>query len=140
MGVGVATESKRQRVEMCTIHLSERIDGFVMDLTNEDGEAASLAFPAWVVHQLQRLLPYIDAAILQGSSQPGMLVAHAVTDWNVEPSGPGLGVAIHLRSNRQVDAAYLLSPDDATILHHALGEAIAHNEQTLAAKPAGALN
>lgn len=135
-----AEPPKRQRVEMCTIHLAEGTDGFVMDLTNDDGEAASLAFPAWVVHQLQRLLPYIDAAILQGSSQPNMLVAHAVTDWNVEPSGPGLGVAIHLRTNRQIDAAYLLSPDDATILHHALGEALAHNEQALEARPAGALN
>lgn len=120
---GAATH---HRVEMCSIGLSSEGDGFIMELVNGKREAVRLEFPDWIVHQLMRALPHLDAAIQQRhTGQASSLVADPVAAWNVEPVGAGMGVAMHLRTDREVDAAYHLSPQDAAALHQALGEAIA---------------
>ena len=114
-----------QQVQTCSIQLSERGDGFVMDLVNSSQEVVRLEFPAWVLHQLMRTLPRIDAAMQQGAlGARGGLLAYPLEEWNVESAGGGLGVALHLRNDRQVDAAFHLPLEAAVALHRELGEAI----------------
>lgn len=114
------------RVEVCSFGLSADGQAVAMTLSGGAQEPVRLEFPEWIVHQLMRVLPHLDAAIQQRhTGQARSLVAYPVAAWNVEPVGAGMGVAMHLRTDREVDAAYHLSPQDAAALHQALGEAIA---------------
>ena len=116
---------RRYDVGSCTLQVFEQGDGFVMDLTNEDQGQLRLAFPSWLINQLLRALPRIDAA-LQQKRGTGMasLIAYPVDEWNVEPVGSGLGVALWVRDARHVDSAFHLTSDDVVALHRELGEAI----------------
>lgn len=105
------------------MQLSERGDGFVMDLANRSREAIRLEFPDWILHQLMRALPHIDAALANGND--GTLVAYPLARWSVAGAGAQGGVALHLRNDRHVDAAFHLDPGQALALHRALGQAIA---------------
>src|SRR5262245_17762863 len=112
------------QVEMCSMGVID--DGFVMDLANSRHEAVRIEFPAWVIHQLMRVLPHLDAAIQQkGSDASASLIAYPVVDWNVERAGFDQGIALWLRNDRQVDTACSLSLEAATALYHELGDAIA---------------
>lgn len=114
----------RHQVEMCSMRLSERGDGFVMDLANRAQEAIRLEFPDWILHQLMRALPQLDAALAHGNS--GALVAYPLARWSLAPAaGAEGGVALHLRNDRAVDAAFHLPLAQAQTLHRALGQAIA---------------
>lgn len=114
------------QVERCSVQISERGDGFVMDLANRTNEAIRLEFPDWIVHHLMRALPRIDAALQQRrGTAGGDLVAYPVLRWNVESAGPGLGLVLHLCDDRHVDAAFHLEPPTAAALQHALDDAMA---------------
>lgn len=116
----------RHQVEMCSMQLAERGGGFVMDLANSAQQAIRLEFPDSILHQLMRALPRIDAALHQRHGVAGGdLIAYPLRRWNVESAGPGLGVALHLCNDRDVDAAFHLAPEAAVALHRELGEAIA---------------
>ncbi|MFT3819921.1 MAG: hypothetical protein QM750_20290 [Rubrivivax sp.] len=120
----------RHQVEMCSMRLSERGDGFVMDLANRAQEAIRLEFPDWILHQLMRALPHIDAALAHGDSS-GALIAYPLARWSVASAGTRQpGVALHLRDDRHVDAAFHLQPEQALALHRALGQAIAEAAST----------
>lgn len=120
-----------QQVQTCSLQLSEHGDGFVMDLVNSSQETVRLEFPAWVLHQLMRTLPRIDAALQHGApGGRGGLLAYPLEDWNVESAGGGLGVALHLRNDRQVDAAFHLPLEAAIALHRELGEAIVRESRS----------
>jgi hypothetical protein len=126
----------RHQVEMCSMRLSERGDGFVMDLANRAQEAIRLEFPDWILHQLMRALPHLDAALANGGS--GALIAYPLARWSVASAvgGDQPGVALHLRNDRAVDAAFHLELAQAQALHRALGQAIA---EAIAAKATSAL-
>ncbi len=112
-------------IAMCALRPAESGDGFVMDLANGANETMRLEFAAWFVPLLLRMLPRIDAALRHGAAQAdGSLIAYPLESWNVENVGAGLGVALHLRDGRAVDAAFHLGPEAARALHQALGEAI----------------
>ena len=116
---------QRHQVETCSMRISERGDGFVMDRANRAHEAIRLEFPDWIVHQLMRALPRIDAALQQRHGLAGGdLVAYPLLRWNVEHAGPGLGVVLHLCDDRQVDAAFHLEARTALALQRAIDEAI----------------
>ncbi len=116
----------RHQVEMCSMQLSESGGGFVMDLANSARESIRLEFPDWILHQLMRVLPRIDAALQQAdATAAGSLVAYPLAEWRVVSAGPGQGVALHMRNDRQVDAAYHVPLESALSLHRELGEAIA---------------
>lgn len=113
------------QVEMCSMQVSERGDGFVMDLANERRDAIRLEFPDWILHQLMRALPRIDAALQGAGAGSDTLIAYPLLQWSVESAGAGQGVALHLRNDRHVDAAFQLELEKAVALHRQLGEAIA---------------
>ncbi len=123
----------RHQVEMCSMQLSECGSGFVMDLANSARESIRLEFPDWILHQLMRMLPRIDAALQRPESGgPGSLIAYPLAEWNVVSAGPGQGVALHLRNDHQVDAAFHLSPEAALRLHRELGAALGLTAATVA--------
>jgi len=122
----------RHQVEMCSMRLSERGDGFVMDLANRAQEAIRLEFPDWILHQLMRALPHLDAALANGGS--GALIAYPLARWSVAGAGEAQpGVALHLRNDRAVDATFHLELAQAQALHRALGQAIAEAMPALTA-------
>ncbi len=94
-----------------------------------------MELPRWALHQLMRMLPRLEAALLQAREEPGTdLIAHPVLQWAVEPTGTDNAVALSLRDARQIESAYLFAADDAHALHAALGEALAHGGQRATTK------
>lgn len=111
---------------MCSMRLAEQGGGFVMELANSDRQAVRLEFPDWILCQLMRALPRIDAALKQrhGAASSDLL-AYPVRRWNVEGVGPGMGIALYLCDDRDVDAAFHLSLQAAAELHRELGAVVA---------------
>ncbi|MFT3956384.1 MAG: hypothetical protein QM722_18980 [Piscinibacter sp.] len=105
----------------CTLRVSDLRDGFVMEVNSTAREAIRLEFPEWVLHQLMRTLPRIDAALR--CDGPG-LPAYPLLAWAVDPDDAGQGVALQLRNIRLVDAAFHLELDTAQALHRELGRII----------------
>jgi hypothetical protein len=115
----------RLRIDSCSLQLAEHADAFVMEVAEGGGETVRLEFPSWLLPQLMRVLPRIDAAIRRGDSGPaGAPIAYPLDEWRVASAGPGLGVTIQLRDDRQVDTAFHLGVDEALALHCELGDAI----------------
>lgn len=112
------------RVEVCSMQILDGGVGFAMDLAGADREAMRLEFPLWMLHQLMRALPYVDAALQQGENDIARsLVAYPVAQWSVEPAGFD-GLAMCLRNDRNVEAGYYLSMDDALQFHRDLSSAL----------------
>src|SRR5262245_19053443 len=121
----------KPQVETCSMQVTPGGDTFVMDLTTSRHEALRVEFPGWVVHQLMRVLPHLDAAIQQkGDVALASLIAYPVVDWNVERAGLGQGIALWLRNDRHADTACYLSLETAAALYHELGDAIARSAAT----------
>jgi hypothetical protein len=122
----MADIAHRYEVAACTLEVQAQGTGFVMDLSDPEQTHLRLAFPAWLVNQLLRALPHIDAALQQRDGlATASLVAHPVQDWGLEPLGEDQGHALWLRDNRHVEAAFHLAPDDLARLHGQIGEALA---------------
>jgi hypothetical protein len=116
----------RLRIDSCSLQLAEHADAFVMEVAEGGGETVRLEFPSWLLPQLMRVLPRIDAAVRRGdAAAAGAPIAYPLDEWRVASAGPGLGVTIRLRDERHVDAAFHLGVDEALALHRELGEAIA---------------
>lgn len=116
----------RHQVEQFSIQAMPTGEGFVMDLANGRNEAVRLEFPSWMVHQLMRVFPQLDAALHQ--QQPMLssaLIAYPVIQWTIERSGLDQGVALSLHNDRGVEIGFHFGFDDARAFHRELGEAIA---------------
>lgn len=120
------------QVDARALHPAPGGGGFVMELRTE-GDHLQLQLPGWLLHPLMRVLPRIDAALQADRAGPagalGALVAYPVLGWHLQvaeaPGAAAPGVAVQLRDERHVDAAFHLALDTASALHQALGEAIA---------------
>lgn len=126
----------KHEVEDFVIQARADGNGFVMDLANEKQEAIRLEFPSWMLHQLMRVLPKLDAALHQPSDE-ATLLAYPVSAWRIEREDLGPGVIMRMRDNREVESALHFALADAQAFHRQLGEAIAKlvqlNSQTSAA-------
>jgi hypothetical protein len=117
-------------IDRCALQLAEGGGGFAMELATTDGQQLRLAFPAWILHPLLRVLPHLDAALHQGADdhEPGRaapLRAYAVREWTLaRAASQPLQLALHLRDERQIDGAYAFSLDAAQALHRELGRAL----------------
>src|SRR5262245_7440557 len=99
--------SQVHEVEACAMRALPRGQGFVMDVIDSGQRTVRLQLPVWVLHQLMRTLPGLDAAIHQQVDDAShALIAYGVLQWSVEPSGIERGLAVSLRNERAVDAAY----------------------------------
>jgi len=115
----------RHRVELCSMRVLPDSDGFVMDLANADNQALRLEFPSWMLAQLMRALPQLDAALNRvAGAGPNALIAHPVDGWTIASPGPGQGLALCLRDVRHVETALHFSLDEARSFQHELAEAI----------------
>jgi hypothetical protein len=114
-----------QKVELSSVEVLPGGEGFVLGLVAANQEVHRIELPSWAVHQLMRLLPRLDASVLQAQGySTGDLIAYPVVEWCVLPAGAEREVALSLKSNRQVESAYLISLEEARAFHAALGEAI----------------
>src|SRR5262245_55058052 len=113
-------------VESCSMRALAGGGGFAMDVVDGNRQTVRLQLPAWVMHQLMRALPGLDAAIHQRvDAASHALIGYGVRQWSVEPSGVEQGLALSLRNERAVDAAYHFGLDDAREFYRELGDAIA---------------
>lgn len=124
----------RHEVEEFMIQALPDGHGFIMDLANARQEAIRLEFPGWMLHQLMRVLPKLDAALQQPSSTDAPLLAYPVAAWRIEHQGFESGLVIRLRDSRAVESALHFEPVDAQTFHRELGEAIIERAQADAAE------
>src|SRR5262249_29184329 len=118
-----ATTSTHQ-VEECFIEPLASGDGFVMTLSDPERNAISLSFPDWMLHQLMRILPRLDAALAWIEGPQG-LVAYPLAEWSLSGQSPRQGVSLYFRNQRDVESQLELTLDQAIDLYRALGSAIA---------------
>lgn len=124
----MSSPTSRHQVEECAIQLLDDGQGFALDLIDGEGHAVRVACPTWMLHQLMRMLPRVDAALHPTHCLPAAaLVGYPVQAWLFEPA-PGSGLALSLRTTQQVEAGFCFSLADARRFQHALGEAIAAAE------------
>jgi len=124
-----------QRFELGSVEVLPDGESFVLLLLGDDQEVHRVELPCWTVHQLMRILPRLDATLMQArESLTTDLVAYPVVQWNVQRTGANSAVAMSVRDERQVESAFLLHTDDARALHAALGETLDddHGRSTLA--------
>jgi len=116
---------ENQCVELGSVEVSPHGRSFVLGLVGENREVHRLELPCWTVHQLMRLLPRLDAALLQARDEVAPdLIAYPVIEWAVEHTGADQSVALSLRTDRQVETAFLFAHEDASALHAALTQAL----------------
>ncbi|HEY4068993.1 MAG TPA: hypothetical protein VGM74_18955 [Burkholderiaceae bacterium] len=118
--------SEPQRVELGSVAISPNGGGFVLDLLDANQGVQRMELPPGSVQQLMRILPRLDAALMQARDELSSdLIAHTVVQWSVQPTGVDGSIAMSLQNSQRVELAYLLAADDARALHAALGEALA---------------
>lgn len=109
----------------CEVRLDESGQGFVLDVAADSQAQVRLHFPLLMGHYLMRVLPLIDAAQHLGTGPEGnALIAYPVKNWTVESVLQLHGVALHVVDERHVEAAFVLSTQDASQFHCELGAAI----------------
>lgn len=114
-----------QQVELASVEVFPGGDGFVLGVVTANREVHRMAFPSWAVRQLMRLLPRLDASLLQAREHDTCdLVAYPVVQWGVPPRGADGEVILSLTSDRQVESVRLIGLDEARALQAALAEAI----------------
>ena len=114
------------QVELSAVQVLPGGDGFVLEVRNSDQQPLQLRFPVWSLRQLMRVLPRIDAALNQAQDAPSSAVlAYPVVEWTVEDAGASQGVAMCLKTDRNVVSGFAFDLDAALVLHRELGEAIA---------------
>jgi hypothetical protein len=113
------------KVELRSVELLHDGESLVLGLVATDQQMHRIEMPSWTVHQLMRLLPRLDASLLQSAAAVADdLIAYPVVEWCVLPAGAGREVALSLKNGQQIESAYLFAADDARAIHAALGEAI----------------
>ena len=113
-------------VELRSLEIASDGEAFVLGFVAPNEDVHRMELPRWTLHQLMRMLPRLDAALLQARNEPCTdLIAHPVLGWTVEPAGTNGAVVLSVRDARQIESAYLFEVDDALTLHSALGDALA---------------
>lgn len=109
------------QVEACMVRLSAERPGFIMDLADPEGQTLSVEFPSWIVHQLMRILPRVDAA-LQAPADASLATvpAYPVTAWHVSSDAEAQSVALHVSDEREVEGGFRFNLEQA----HALQQAV----------------
>jgi hypothetical protein len=117
--------AQSQRYELGSVEVLPNGQSFVLSLVGADQEVHRMELPCWTVHQLMRMLPRLDATLMQARERLTTdLVAYPVVQWNVERTGADRAVAMSVRDERQVESAFLLQADEARAFHAALGETL----------------
>ena len=118
--------SHSHRVDLGAVRVLPGGEGFVLEFVAAGEQVHRMELPAWALPQLMRMLPKLDAALLQarGEASAG-LVAHPAVQWSVDRIEGGDSVAISVRDDRRIDSAHLFAGDDARAVHAALGQALA---------------
>jgi hypothetical protein len=119
------SDPQNQRFELGSIEVMPDGESFVLGLVDSNEEIKRVELPRWTIHQLMRMLPRLDATLVQARSRlTSDLVAYGVVQWSVERTGADRAVAMSMQDERWVESAFLLSAGDAEALHCALGEAL----------------
>jgi hypothetical protein len=126
-----------RRVELGSVEVRPDGESFVLGFGAPNHEQHRFELPRWAVHQLMRMLPRLDAALLQARQQlTSELIAYPVVQWHVEATGAGDTVALSLRTDRATELAFLLDGADARAIGAALAQA-PNCPTGLAPEPAG---
>lgn len=113
------------QVELSAVQVLPQGEGFVLVVRSADQQPLQLRFPVWALHQLMRVLPRIDAALHRCEDAPSRAVlAYPVADWTVEYAGHGHGIAMCLKTDREVESGFAFELEAAQVLHRELGDAI----------------
>lgn len=118
----MATPRSRHQVENFSVQALPSDEAFVMTFANERREEVQVELPTWLLPQLMRVLPQVEA-LLREKGAPG-LMAYRVLAWQVAQVRGGEGVTACFRDERQVEAGFHLQLEDARMLHQQLGDAI----------------
>jgi hypothetical protein len=112
------TPMHREKVELSSVELLPDGEGFVLGLVAANRVVHRMELPSWTVHQLMRLLPRLDASLLQAQEQvAGGLIAYPVVQWCVQPTGEGQEVALSLQATdrwNQPSCSRLTMPGPST--------------------------
>jgi hypothetical protein len=131
----VMTAAQSQRYELGSAEVLPDGESFVLSFVGRDQEVHRMELPRWTAHQLMRILPRLDATMMQArETLTPDLTAYPVVQWNVQRTDGA--VAMSVRDERQVELAFLLHTDDARALHAALGETLDDNVGRSTAAPA----
>jgi len=113
-------------VELSSVDVLPHGRSFVLGLADANGEVHRMELPSWALHQLMRMLPRLDAALLQARREiTSDLIAYPVEQWGVERVATDQSVALSVRTDRGIESAYLFAPEDARALHATLSETLA---------------
>ncbi|MDM0073686.1 hypothetical protein QTH90_04805 [Variovorax sp. J2P1-59] len=116
---------EHRRVELGSIDILPHGEGFVLGLVDASKKVHRMSFPSWTLHQLMRLLPRLDAALAEARKELSTsLIAYPIVRWDLERVGSDHAVALSVETDRGVESAFLLSPEDASALRARLGEAL----------------
>lgn len=130
--------SETRRVALSSIEIEPGGESFVLGLVGEHQEVLRMQMPSWTAHQLMRILPRLDAALLHARDNiTSDLVAHELVEWSMEKTGVDRTVAVCVKTDQLVESAFLLSHDDAMALHAALGESLEMPREFRASGSAG---
>ena len=119
------TAPQNQRFELGSIELMPDGESFVLGLVDSNEEIKRVELPRWTIHQLMRMLPRLDATMVQARNRlTSDLVAYGVVQWSIERTGADRAVAMSMQDERREESAFWLSAENAEALCCALGEAL----------------
>lgn len=113
------------RVEFSSAEVLPHGESFVLSLVEANGDVHRMELPCWALHQLMRMLPRLDAALLQARQEVSSdLIAYPVLQWGLQSASADRAVALSVRTDRGVESAFLFDPADARALHASLGSTL----------------
>ena len=113
-------------VELSSVEIQPNGGSFVLSLVDANSGLHRMELPSWALHQLMRMLPRLDAALLQAQREvTSDLIAYPVTQWDLERVATDQSVALSVLTDRGAESAFLFGPEDALALHTTLGETLA---------------
>ncbi len=65
-----------QRVELSSAEVTPDGESFIMGFLGANSEVHRLELPFWAIHQLMRILPRLDAALLQARQAGASAAVH----------------------------------------------------------------
>jgi uncharacterized protein len=83
------------RVEFSSAEVLPHGESLVLSLVDGNSEVRRMELPSWALHQLMRILPRLDAALLQARQEvTSDLIAYPVTQWDLQRATTDRSVAL----------------------------------------------
>ncbi|HTT12432.1 MAG TPA: hypothetical protein VMG60_16235 [Burkholderiaceae bacterium] len=113
-------------VELSRVDVLPGEQAFVLQVTHPVQGVQRLRFPRWALYQLMRLLPQVDA-VMMNAGAPGA-VAYPVKAWSFGRLAQD-GIVVTLRTDTLVDSSFAFDYQAAAAFHFGLGELLDRAEE-----------